>query len=143
MAKAEQVLTERISGAEIAAVLSATPEGSAAASQRLLREVRYYQPNTRSSATDLASHIRIHLFALIDIMWWGHAQAFVTDADLLGSADLIDLEPLRHAGQLRFQYRRQARSLPAGWPGRPTGGSGRAGCRAPRACVSPGPAGRW
>jgi hypothetical protein len=32
VAKAEQVLTERIGGAEIAAVLSATPEGTAAAS---------------------------------------------------------------------------------------------------------------
>jgi len=113
VAKAEQVLAERISGAEITAVLSATPEGSVAAGQRLLREVRHYRPSTRSSATDLASHIRVHLFALIDIMWWGHARAFITDADLLGSADLIDLEPLRRAGQLRFRYRRQARSLPA------------------------------
>src|SRR5512142_635228 len=61
LGKAERVLTERIGGAELTAVLSATPEDSDAAAQRLLREVRHYQPNVRSSAKDLAAHIRIHL----------------------------------------------------------------------------------
>ena len=113
LAKAEQVLTERIGDAELTAVLSATPEGSDAAAQRLLREVRHYQPNVRSSAKDLPAHIRIHLFALIDIMWWGQTRAYVTDNELLASAELIDLEPLRRDGRLLFQYRRQARGLPA------------------------------
>lgn len=113
LGKAERVLTERIGGAELTAVLSATPEGSDAAAQRLLREVRHYQPNVRSSAKDLAAHIRIHLFALIDIMWWGQTRAYVTDNELLGSAELVDLDPLRRDGRLLFQYRRQATGLPA------------------------------
>jgi hypothetical protein len=111
--KTEKVVTERITDAEFAAVLSATPEGSDAAIQRLLREMRQYQPNGRSSAGDLAAHIRIHLFALIDIMWWGQTRAYVTDSDLLSCADLVDLEPLRRSGQLKFCYRRQPRTLPA------------------------------
>jgi hypothetical protein len=46
-------------------------------------------------------------------MWWGSARAFVTDSDLLRSAELVDLEPLRRRGELHFRYRRQARTLPA------------------------------
>jgi hypothetical protein len=111
VAKAEKVLTERLAGAELAAVLSATPGGAAAATGRLLREVQQYQPHARSAATDLAGHIRIHLFALIDIMWWGRARAYVTDADLMNSAGLVDLEPLRRAGALGFRYRRQPVTL--------------------------------
>jgi hypothetical protein len=46
--KAEKVLTERIGDAELTAVLAATPQGTDAAAQRLIREVRHYQPNVRS-----------------------------------------------------------------------------------------------
>ena len=113
LAKAEKVLTERLAGADLAAVLSATPGGSIAATERLLREVHQYQPHACSAAADLAAHIRIHLFALIDIMWWGRMGAYVTDADLISSPDLADLEPLRRAGSLRFCYRRQPATLAA------------------------------
>jgi hypothetical protein len=112
LAKAEKVLTERLADAEFAAVLAASPEGRPAAVNRLLREVRHYQPQARNCAADLAAHIRIHLFALIDVMWWGSARAFVTDPDLLHAAELVDLEPLRRRGELHFRYRRQARALP-------------------------------
>jgi hypothetical protein len=112
LAKAEKVLTERLADAEFAAVLAASPEGRPAAAGRLLREVRHYQPGARNCAADLVAHIRIHLSALIDVMWWGSARAFVTDQDLLHSAELADLEPLRRAGELHFRYRRQARTLP-------------------------------
>ena len=44
----------------------------------------------------------------------GGTVPFVSDADVLGSADLVDLAPLRSARMLQFQYRRQ----PAGLPGR-------------------------
>ena len=110
--KAERVLTERLADAEFAPVLAASPEGRPAAIDRLLREVRHYQPAARNCAADLAAHIRIHLFALIDVMWWGSTRAFVLDSDLAGSADLVDLEPLRRRGELHFRYRRQARTLP-------------------------------
>jgi hypothetical protein len=110
--KAERVLTERLTDAEFAGVLAASPEGRPAAVERLLREVRHYQPGARNCAADLAAHIRIHLFALIDVMWWGSTRAFVLDSDLAGSADLVDLEPLRRRGELHFRYRRQARTLP-------------------------------
>src|SRR5580698_4331925 len=110
--KAERVLTERLADAEFAAVLAASPEGCPAAVDRLLREVRHYQPGARNCAADLVAHIRIHLFALIDVMWWGSTRAFVLDSDLAGAADLVDLEPLRRRGELHFRYRRQARTLP-------------------------------
>jgi hypothetical protein len=110
--KAERVLTERLAGVEFAAVLAASPEGCPAAVDRLLREVRHYQPGARNCAADLVAHIRIHLFALIDVMWWGSTRAFVLDCDLADSADLVDLEPLRRRGELHFRYRRQAQSLP-------------------------------
>jgi hypothetical protein len=113
LAKAEKVLTERLADAEFAMVLAASPEGRPAAIDRLLREVRHYQPGARNCAADLVAHIRIHLFALIDVMWWGSARAFVTDSDLLRSAELVDLEPLRRRGELHFRYRRQARTMPA------------------------------
>lgn len=113
LVKAEKVLTERLADAEFAAVLAATPEGRPAALGRLLREVRHYQPGASNCAADLVAHIRIHLFALIDVMWWGSTQAFVTDSDLIHSAELVDLDPLRRSGELRFRYRRQARTLPA------------------------------
>jgi hypothetical protein len=112
-AKAEQVIAERIADPELTAVLAATPGGADEAAGRLLSEVRHYQPSARSSAADLAAHIRIHLFARIDIMWWGHLPGYVTDADVLGSADLVDLEALRRGGRLRFCYRRQPQTLPA------------------------------
>src|SRR3984957_3717288 len=110
--KAERVLTERLAGAEFAAVLAASPEGCPAAVDRLLREMRHYQPGARNCAADLVAHIRIHLFALIDVMWWGSPRAFVLDSDLLHSAELADLESLRRRGELHFRYRRQARTLP-------------------------------
>ena len=48
--KAERVLTERLADAEFAAVLAASPEGGPAAVDRLLREVRHYQPAARNCA---------------------------------------------------------------------------------------------
>jgi hypothetical protein len=108
---AERVMARRIAEPQFAAVLAATPNGMDDAIDRVLREVRSYQPSARSSAGDLAAHARIHLFAQIEIMWWGHSPGYRTDADVLGSADLVDLEALRRSGQLRFRYRRQAQAF--------------------------------
>jgi hypothetical protein len=107
----ERVIAGRIAEPEFAAVLAATPNGMDEAAGRLLREVRDYQPSTRSSAADLGAHVRIHLFAQIEIMWWGSSPGYRTDADLLSCADLVDLEALRRRGQLGFRYRRQAHAF--------------------------------
>jgi hypothetical protein len=125
--RAERILTGRLPGPEFAPVLAATPDGVAGAVKRLLFEVRNYQPSARSSAADLAAQIKISLLAQIDAMWWGAAPAYLTDADVLGSGQLVDLEVLRRGGLLRFRYRRQATTLVAravraverrAWPGR-------------------------
>ncbi len=126
-AAAGAVLTQRIGDPEFAAVLSATPSGLAGSVFQLAAEVRSYRPSARSSATDLLGLIRIYLLAQIDAMWWGHERMYATEAEVLGSADLVDLEPLRRGGQLGFRYRRQAEALLAraaraaerrAWPGR-------------------------
>jgi hypothetical protein len=125
--RAERILTGRLPEPEFAAVLRATPHGVSGATKRLMFEVRSYQPSARSSAADLTAQIRISLLAQIDAMWWGHAPAYLSDGQLLGAADLVDLEILRRDGSLRFRYRRQATTLAAravraaerrAWPGR-------------------------
>ena len=60
------------------------------------------------------SFARILLLSQIDTVWWGGTAHFGTDADVMGSAELVDLPPLHAAGVLRFQYHEQ----PAGLAGR-------------------------
>ena len=109
---AEGFLAERMREPDFAAVLSATPDGVPEATERLLLEVRNYRPSTQTtSAADLTTLIRIFLLAQIDATWWGHMPAFETDEEVLGSAELVDLEALRRRGLLGFQYRRQATTV--------------------------------
>ena len=89
-------------------MICATPAGLDRTAERLLSEVRNYKPSSRSSAASLARVVRISLLAQIDALWWGHCPAYQSDADLRRAADLLDLDPLRRAGQLAFRYRRQA-----------------------------------
>jgi hypothetical protein len=110
-AAAERILTRRLSEPEFAMILSATPAGEDAAVRRVLREVRSYQYAARSSAQNLAAMIRIALLAQIDVLWWGHLPPYQSDADVRGSADLLDLDGLRRDGMLLFHYRRQASTL--------------------------------
>lgn len=111
--EAEKILTARIGAAEFAAVFSATPNGIPDVTHRLLLEVRNARYGAPSSGVDLTTWIRIYLLAQIDAMWWGRIPALVTDSDVLASAELVDLEALRRRGLLRFQYRRQAATLPS------------------------------
>jgi Family of unknown function (DUF5715) len=104
-------LPGRLAAPDIAAVLAQTPQGAAGALERLLLEVRSYQPSARGSATSLASLIRISLLAQIDAMWWGRQTAYPTDDAVLDTAELLDLDALRQGGLLRFRYRHQAASL--------------------------------
>ena len=113
-AAAESLVAGRLGQQEFACVLARLDGGADAAAERLLREIRQYQPSTRSSASDLPAFIRIHLLAQIDLAWWSETPAFASDADVLGSDELLDLTPLRSAKMLRFQYRAQ----PGGLPGR-------------------------
>jgi len=111
---AEKLVAGRLGEAEFAAVLSQCDGGADAAAERLATEIRRYRPSTRSSASDLPSLVRILLLSQIDLVWWNGTPAFESDADVMGSPDLVDLVPLRSAKLLQFQYRAQ----PSGLPGR-------------------------
>jgi hypothetical protein len=106
-----RILSRRIASPEMLAVLTHTPQGSAGALERLLVEVRNYRPSVRSTATSLASLIRISLLAQIDALWWGSDPAYLTDTAVLDTPELLDLDALQQGGLLRFQYRHQAASF--------------------------------
>ncbi|MEV4495940.1 DUF5715 family protein [Micromonospora arborensis] len=106
--RARQVLIdERLREPALAAVLDATPQGLIGARETLLLEMARYQPNERTSARDLAALVRIYLLSRIDVLWWQDAPTFVTDDQVNGSADLVDLEWLRRRDLLRFRYQEQ------------------------------------
>jgi hypothetical protein len=111
VAIAERILARRLDEPEFAAVLSVTPSGAEAATQRILRDVRGYRQLSSNSAGDLAGMIRITLLTQIDVLWWGHVPAYKTDEDVLADTDLLHLDSLRHGGLVTFSYRHQATSV--------------------------------
>jgi hypothetical protein len=111
---AERLVAGHLGEQEFASVLSHLDGGVDAAAARLMREIRSYRPSVRSSASDLPTFVRILLLSQIDSAWWSGTAPFISDGDVLRSAELVDLTPLRSATMLQFQYRAQ----PAGWPGR-------------------------
>ncbi|NJP35145.1 DUF5715 family protein [Micromonospora thermarum] len=109
---ARQVLVDqRLREPALAAVLDATPQGLVGARETLLLEMARYQPNERSSAGDLAALVRIYLLSRIDVMWWRDAPTYLTDKQVNGSPDLVDLEWLRRRDLLRFRYQEQPATL--------------------------------
>ncbi|EEP70003.1 hypothetical protein MCAG_00330 [Micromonospora sp. ATCC 39149] len=111
-AGARQVLLdERLREPAIAAVFDATAQGFVGARETLLLEMARYQPNARNSAGDLAALVRIYLLSRIDVMWWRDAAAFMTDAQVHTSTDLVDLEWLRRRDLLRFRYQGQSATI--------------------------------
>jgi hypothetical protein len=108
---AEHILARRLDESQFATVLSAAPDGRDATIARLLFDVRNYEPCARNGSTSLSGFVRISLLVQIEAMWWGRFRGFPTDADLIDSADLVDLDDLAEAGQLRFIYRHQADTL--------------------------------
>jgi hypothetical protein len=133
LTKVEKVLLERIAEPQLVTVLAATPTGLPGAMQRLLFELRQYRPNSTSSPMNLNDLVRIVLSSQIDAMWWGRTRPFETDADLLRSSELVDLDHLRRDGPLGFQYRRQPVTLTSRvaravsrrmWPDRTPPGAG-------------------
>lgn len=111
---AEGLIAKRLEQPEFAVVLSRLDGGTDMVVARLIHEIRNYQPSVRSSASDLPTFVRIFLLSQIDSIWWARTVPFASDADVLGSTELVDLRSLRSAKMLQFQYRAQ----PAGLPGR-------------------------
>jgi uncharacterized protein DUF5715 len=109
---AERLVTERLGQQDFTSVLSRLEGGVDGIAARVASEIRDYRPSTRSSASDLPAFIRILLLSQIDSVWWSGTPAFVSDADILRSNDLVDLMPLRSAKMLQFQYRAQSAGLP-------------------------------
>jgi Family of unknown function (DUF5715) len=110
----ERLVATRLGESEFVALLSHVNGGSDVAADCLLRELRTYQPDDRSSASDLPTFIRVLLLSQIDSVWWSGTIPFASDADVLSSRELVDLGPLTSARKLGFQYRTQ----PAGLAGR-------------------------
>jgi hypothetical protein len=114
MAAVERIISRWLQEPEINTLLSQLNEGADIAAAAIVGEACSYQPNGHSSAIDLATFIRILLLSQIDAVWWSGIAHFAYDADVLRSAELVDLGPLRSAKLLKFGYRTQ----PAGLPGR-------------------------
>jgi len=108
---AEALVARRLDGPEFTPVLSRLDGGVDVAAARLIREIRNYRPCVRSSASDLPALVRIFLLSQIDSAWWRGTAPFVSHADVLCSAELVDLRPLRSAKMLQFQYRAQPAGL--------------------------------
>lgn len=101
------LLDQRLREPAITAVLDATPQGFLGARETLLLEMARYQPNARSSASDLTALVRIYLLSRIDVMWWRDTPIFSTDAQVNSSIDLVDLEWLHRRDLLQFRYQEQ------------------------------------
>jgi hypothetical protein len=110
----EGLVARRLGQPEFTSVLSRLDGGVDVAVARLIQEIRDYRPSVRSSASGLPALIRIFLLSQIDSAWWRGTAPFVSNADVLNSAELVDLRLLKSAKLLQFQYRAQ----PAGLPGR-------------------------
>jgi hypothetical protein len=108
------LVAKRLAEPEFTAVLARVDGGADAAADRVAGELRGYQPSTRRSASDFPTFVRILLLSQIDSAWWSGTAAFRSDPEVLGSAELVDLRPLRSAGALEFRYRAQ----PSGLAGR-------------------------
>ncbi|SCE95282.1 DUF5715 family protein [Micromonospora mirobrigensis] len=103
----QALLDDRLRDPAIVAVLDATPQGYVGARETLLLEMARYQPNGRTSAVDLTALVRIYLLSRIDVMWWRDTAPFLTDAEVDGSQELVDLEWLRRRDLIRFRYQEQ------------------------------------
>ncbi|PTR30318.1 hypothetical protein C8K36_102166 [Rhodococcus sp. OK519] len=108
---AQSVTSLLLDDGMIREVLSGNPRGADHAATELGAQVVGFVPSARSSAADLRALVRVALLHQIDVLWWGHLPAFESSADVLSSPALVDLDPLRAAGKLRFRYRTQPTSF--------------------------------
>lgn len=107
---AETILARRLDSEPFTDVLSCGPDGRDGAIARMCFDARNFEPGPRSSH-GVAALVKISLLAQIDLLWWGYSPAYPTDEDVLEAAELVDLDELYRAGQLRFSYRHQPTSL--------------------------------
>lgn len=114
LATVEELVTKRLQEPELTAVLSCLDEDVDIAVAGIVCEIGSYQYNAYNSAGDLPTFIRILLLSQIESVWWRGAIPFTFEADVHGSAELVDLAALKSAKVLQFQYRAQ----PAGLLGR-------------------------
>ncbi|MDA8341634.1 MAG: DUF5715 family protein [Actinomycetota bacterium] len=112
--KVESRVASWLADPVVGGMAARVPAGAEAVATSLVDALLAYRANRPSAAADLSTLVRIHLLSQIDVIWWGTSPMFVTDADVDGSPELVDLEPLRRAGRLAFRYHRQ----PAGLVGR-------------------------
>jgi hypothetical protein len=112
-AEIEALVADRLAEPVFRPVLECAGGGTDAVVDQLLGEVRRYRPSARSSASDLASLVRITLLSQIDTVWWPEAGAFETDHDVYSSSELVSLDTLRRRRLLAFDYRVQSDRLAA------------------------------
>lgn len=93
-------------------VLGRSPRGHRFAVEQVISSIHGFSPTAASSAQDLPSLVRVHLLSALDAMWWGRSAAFITNADVAGSDELVDLRVLRRRREIHFRFRVQAEDLP-------------------------------
>jgi hypothetical protein len=114
VAAVADLVAKRLAEPQFAAVLTRAGRDGEPAADRITAQLRDYRPSTRRSASDFPTFVRILLLSQIDSAWWSGVTPFGCDTEVLGSAELVDLRPLRSSRMLEFQYRAQ----PAGLAGR-------------------------
>ena len=88
----EGFVARRLAQPEFGAVLSHLDGGEDTATASLIREIRDYRADARSSSTDFPTLIRILLLSQIDSVWWSRTTPFTSDADVLCSTELVELD---------------------------------------------------
>lgn len=102
-------------------LLDCLPNGAEGACESLVAESKTFRPSLPSSVANRTMLVRVFLLSQIDAIWWGRTEPFHLDEDITSSTELVDLDPLRERGRLRFRYRRQTN----GWGGRAAAWAGR------------------
>jgi hypothetical protein len=111
VAAVEAVLSRRLTEPQFAAVFDATPIGTDATADELLRRVREHWAAGGPAGRTL---LRTLLLSQVDSVWWGRTPPYRSDADLRAAEELVDLDGARREGTLAFRYRTQ----PSGLAGR-------------------------
>lgn len=110
ISRVESVLTDP----SLRCLLACLPNGIGGTCEALVAESKTFRPSLPSSVANRTMLVRVFLLSQIDAIWWSRTDPFQLDEDITSSPELVELDPLRVRGRLRFRYRRQA----DGWGGR-------------------------